>query len=385
MKASFKVLAIVLALGGTAAAFSGCSSSTTSAKTDTTANWNITTSDSVEDNALEYWRAHKEVATYSVSHSGSSNTTYSVEYNVDDAVYKTEFYLTDYDWSATSVPESYRLTDTEDDVYVSSTYYTISGTYKVGDETKTFSDSTQTVCYFRLSGENLLPVYSKQTIVNTAPATLTASGIDSVYVELNAVYETYYNRAGTEAYITITDNSDNSTRNITLSTESGNGYSIFDNSQLKAALRAFDLSDTSTFDVLTPQNESVQTCKATVGTTAALDSTDDKQIIDALANVTDGDGNAVNNYIIFDGALSDEEKAEDSTATDRLIRYTPVTLSITADLKGASPTYYYAAVENADLNAARSVLLKMETPISYGLGTLTYSLKSLQIIDIEYN
>lgn len=389
MKAVNRILALILA-AGSAAAIAGCSSSSTSNEVTTQANWNIITSDSAESNYIEYWHSHSEFATYAISFEEGTNNTYSVSYNTEKAVYTTEFYIDKgaYDWSDESLPDSVKLTAEEseklnDVVYVYETTLSISGTYTLDSngETYDFEDSTYTVCKFRLSKNGLTPVYSCQKVKNTAPANLNASSAEEMFVTLNSEYETFYNKDCTSAVLKSTDNSDGTTVDLT----SKQGYSVLDNSQIAVAARTFGQSGTSVFNVLVPQNEAVQTCTLTADSAYELCNETDASIItasesgtviSALENVTDENDNAVDNYIIFDGTPSDSESDE------IFMRFTPVTLSISAELTGSSPTYCYATVENADLNATRAVLLKMQTPLSFGLGTLNYTLSKLQVKNI---
>ena len=88
----------------------------------------------------------------------------------------------------------------------------------------------------------------------------------------------------------------------------------------------------------------------------------------------DGNGNKVEDYIFFDGTASSPD------ANARQIRFHNVGIGINADMKGSNVVYSYAAVENADANTTRAVLLKMTTPLSFGLGTVYYTLKDLSLI-----
>lgn len=376
MKTFSKGLAIVLAVAG-AAMFAGCANSTPNYKTATTANWNVRTSAAVEKNSFDFWQNNKETATYTVAFKDGDNASYKVSYTTDGAVYTTSFYMmAEYDWAADTI-EDYRTEESEKEpIYVYETSFTISGTYemKSGGAKKEFSDEIDTVCYFRTAGSNLQPVYSYQKIKDTAAAALNPGSIDSACVRFDEEYKTYYNKrcrqATVQRYVKESDDSDayvlKSTKKIGLSSD----YSNFDNSQILAAMRSFTLSGGSsrTFRVLTPQNGSLQSATASVASPAELNPTDDSQIILALDN-------APNDYIFFDGKV--ENKKDDEK--DRIYRYSAVTASINQSLKGAAPTAWFATVENNDVNSTRCVLLKRVTPLPFGLGTLTYTLKSLKV------
>lgn len=381
MKCAKKILATILLAGGVISV-AGCSGGTVYSSTSTTANWNVATSATVEKNSIEFWRSHKEVASYSVSQTDGGNRSYSLVYDTEgaDTKYTTCFYMdkNDYDWGASTLPDGVKITSTEtaapkDPVYVFETTRTLKGKYVLTStkEEVAFSDSFVTKCMYRLAGENLKPVYSKQVIKSTAPNTLTATNKESMYVTIDATYETFYNRDCNKAVVKTTDNI-----NAEKSGEKTVDLQglVFDNSQLAFALRAFSLSGTKSFNVCSPQNGNVQGAIATCQTAAELNAETDAQVIHALNNVKNSNGEKVEDYIFFDGTASSPD------TNSKQIRFHNVGIGITADMKGSNVVYSYAAVENADANTTRSVLLKMTTPLSFGLGTLYYTIKDLSLI-----
>ena len=291
MKALSKGFAVVLA-AASLLTLGGCAKSTPDNRVATTANWNARTSTIVEKNYLGYWQTHKEVAEYSISFNDTGSTNYSVSYDTEGAVYANEFYMEkSYDWTNAAIPEEYRLQEAKSEpLYVYTTSLSISGAYKLKstNEEKKFDDVLQSVCKFRLAGDNLQPVYSKQVIKNTAPNSLGTQVIEASYVQTDSVYETFYNHDCTEAYVKQTDNlaevKEKEPKKI--SVKDKNGLSIFDNSQLRAALRAFTMTGGATrrFNVLAPQNAAMQTCTATITAPVELNVNDEEQkaIITAL-------------------------------------------------------------------------------------------------------
>ena len=380
MKTFSKCLAIVLVVAGVAT-LAGCKNSTPSRKVATTANWNVRTSTSVEENSFNFWQNNAEVASYAVTFTEGSNSSYKVSYNTATAEYVTKFYMTTYDWKSENIIEGYRSEEEESDieyVYAYETSLKISGFYQIkpdGDK-KEFDDELTTISYFRPAGKNLQPVYSYQKVKNTAPASLSTGSIGSAYVEVDEEYETFYNKKCSQATVVKTAaDSEPESYKIGLSSE----YSNFDNSQLRAAIRSFTLSGGSsrTFYVVTPQNGNIQSVSASIASPVELNplGTDDQRtIINALRN-------APENYIFFDGTIADKEEGE----SDRNFRYSAVSLSINESLQGTSPSMWYSTVENTDINGTRCVLLKMNTPLAFGLGTLSYALKSLTIEDVEHS
>lgn len=385
MKTFSKCLAIVLAVAG-AATLAGCNNGSPNYKTATTANWNVRTSASVEENSFEFWQTQKEVATYKVEFTEGSNDSYKVSYNCSSATYTTEFYmLAAYDWKSDKIIEEYRSTEEGSDtepVYVYTTSFTISGEYqlKPNGDRKQFSDELITTSYFRPAGKNLQPVYSYQKVKNTAPATLSTGSIDAAYVEIDEEYETFYNKQCSQATVikTVADKDEKETKKIGLSSE----YSNFDNSQLRAAVRAFTLSGgaSRTFNVVTPQNGNLQGVTASVSSPVELDTqSEDANMKVIYQGITSALDNAPDNYIFFDGTVDGKQEGE----KDRNYRYSAVTLSINESLRGTSPTMWYSTVENNDVNGTRCVLLRMSTPLSFGLGTLNYTLKTLTLETVQ--
>lgn len=378
MKIFGKCLTTVLAAAGLFT-LAGCARGSSSAKISTSANWNVRTSTAVEKNNFDFWQRNKEVATYSLSFKEGSNSSYRIEYdNLDSVTYTTSFYMQSFNWVSETI-EEYRSEESETEpVYVYETELEISGAYqlKSNGEKLTFRDELITKCYFRPAGSNLQPVYSYQKVINTAPAALSTGNVSSSYVRVDEEFFTYYNKACTQAtvkskvYKSETDRTDFTEGEKKLGLSGNSGRSNFDNSQLRAAIRGFTMSGsgTRTFNVVTPQNGTVQSVSAGFSNPNELNATDDAQIIAAL-------NSAPVDYIFFDGRLPDGSASE----TPRNYRYNSVSLSINESLKGTSPTLWYSAVENNDVNATRCVLLKMSTPLSFGLGTLTYTLKSLDV------
>lgn len=382
MKAFKKIMAVAAVTVG-ALALAGCSSAQPSYKTVTGATWNTRTSAAVERDFAERWLGMKEVAQYKISMTKGNNGTYSVSYN-DGGTYSTEFGMTYFDWtSISSLPDGYAPEKQEDSRHLAYFYKTtlsVTGQYALdkGDDKYEFEDSVTTICYFRTAGDNLQPLYSRQDIKNVAPNTLNAPILAAAYVKIDSVYETFYNYSCTEATVVHTNNllTEDKTSTQKVSLTSDPDYSVFDNSQLRVAVRSFTLSGNHTFNVLTPQNGAMQEVIAACASPVELNAEDEEQkgMIDALDKCS-----AENpDYIFFD-------KGEGENAKN--YRYTAVDLGINVNtpMSGPSVKYWYATVENAEINTTKSVLLKMSTPLSFGLGTINYTLSSLSLQPNDLN
>lgn len=367
MKRISKIVVAFIA-AGSIVTLAGCGGKTPDNRVATNANWNVRTSANVEGDYSDLWKNNAEVATYKISFTAGGNSTYSVNY--DGGSYTTKFYMQDgYDWNSADIPEAYRSADyAKETVYVYETTLSLSGEYKLTSDGSTheFSDSVTTKTIFRLATGNLQPVYSHQDIKSTTPANLSAASIEQAYVEIDAVYETYYNHDCTEATVTTAE-AGKAEVTSSLSLSDNNGFSLFENSQLGAAVRALTKATGSAyaFDVFSPQSAAKQTVQAICAGAVELDDENEEQktIIAAL--------DAAAPYIFYDGENGDESDLE--------YRYNEVTLTLAAAMAGQSNTYWYSTVENNDANAARSVLLKMVTPLSFGLGSLVYTLETLSL------
>lgn len=370
MKRLTKIVAVALA-AGSLITLGGCGS-TRSSRITTAANWNIRTYNDVERDYADYWQKHAEVATYDVSFEQGTNPTYSLDYN-DGGTYTTRFYMqAEYDWNSADIPEAYR-TDAKDAVYVFETELSVSGTFTLTSTGKqyNFTDSVKTVVKFRMSGDNLRPVYSFHDVESTTPASYRAVSVDSMYSEVKSQFTTYYNRDCTEAtVITEPDEGEKSTQSTDISSKED--YSLFENFQLRAAARALTKTNGTsyTFNVFAPEDGGLHSVQAVCTGDYELDDENEgqKTIIDAL--------DAAYPYIFVEG----NSESEDEEA--RGYRYTSVTLSLNSSMSGQSDTYWYSTVENDDVNAARSVLLRVISPAAFSLGTMQYNLSSLTLEDL---
>jgi hypothetical protein len=73
----------------------------------------------------------------------------------------------------------------------------------------------------------------------------------------------------------------------------------------------------------------------------------------------------------------------DGTKKDRTIAYYPTTIAKSGSNPGSTQTAWYAQNTRADTeeeNRYRNVMLKLEAPISYNLGTLVYTLEKATFI-----
>ena len=122
-------------------------------------------------------------------------------------------------------------------------------------------------------------------------------------------------------------------------------YSYLDNEQLMLGLRALNPSTNSSTKLLvySPFARKTQTISASFGKKVAEEN------------------------------LSFEKEGQPYKAD---VQYYPVTIKLDESISGQEQTIWIAAADNVKNNLLRNVILRYETPITYGLGTLVYKLKS---------
>lgn len=363
MKTVFKIAAATLAAGAVIplAGCGGCAgcNAKTSNNALTSSNWYTGTSYKGIQPSFIFGDNEdytKEVVEYDVTHdnTAATNATYSVEYT--NGKFVTEFYAFRYDWNTNrEYPE-----DKTEILYRYETELTISVSFTLkstGEKTnEPLNDRVKTVAYFRAAGKNLQPVYSRQEILSHSPAAYQASSIDNIYKKVDAVYENFYNYDCTAVTSINGDDKDVHDGLDKI------GYSVFDNSSLYIAVRSMKLSSklAQTVYLYSPAQGSV-TSYVLAGTDTPIDASEEKT---ELKHITA----EMQKHDLFVPA----ENRETVPAVAINVMYAGGTLH------GTTQTVWYAAIENADNNTGRATMLKLATPLSYGLGTLNYSLKEIK-------
>ena len=357
MKSFVKITMAVLAVGmaATLAGCDGCMGCSTSANNNTLTNSNWYTGTSykgiqrsfiVGENS-EYT---KEVIEYGLNFEKGSNSSYSVDYK--DGSLTTEFYATYYDWSTSHYPE-----DSKELVYYYKNEMTLSVQYKKGDNSSEwFADSVVNESYFRAAGKELKPIYSKQVVKSTTPNNYQAGSVDGAYKKVEAVYENFYNKTCTE--VTSYKTEDGKTTEAVYGNLHKTEYTLFDNSSLYIAVRSMKLSD--------GLSQTISLFGAASGGVANYN----------IAGNKDGIPEEQLNAI---SAELQENKLFTPTEEKKTIPTVGVNINYAGgELTGTTQKVWYAAIENYDNNTARATMLKLEIPLSYNLGTLSFTLKDIK-------
>ena len=193
----------------------------------------------------------------------------------------------------------------------------------------------------------LTPIQSHKEVLSHSPSQ-NASSLESCYTAIHyAVDVTYNGASGTASIDNLSDSKPVSNHSFEI--EDTDEYNYLDNEQLLFALRGINPAQASTpsFLVYAPFTKAVQTMQASFGSK------------------------------ISGEKFTFKQNGED-TASEKTLDYYSVTLALQEKNPGFSQTVKIATHTNPKANQTRNVILEMKTPLSYNLGTLTYTLNNAQ-------
>lgn len=371
MKKFLKISAAVLAAGTalTVAGCGGCAGCSGNARsyTPTNSNWYTGTSyKGIQPSFIisaDHPEYTPEIIEYEVKHVGADgNRSYSAEYT--DGRFETEFFAQSYSWA-----DNYAYPAERTEIlycYKTSLEIKVQFTLKkTGEKTEAFTDSVTSVAYFRAAGKNLQPVYSMQKILSRSPADLKADKLEDTYQAVNVIYESFYSYDCSEVTtLTIENPSEGYDRDGQPSKKHTGldklKYSLFDNSSLYIAVRSMKLSTglSQSFSLFSP---------AAGGASEYAASGADISLGEAELNAFTAE---LEKNKLF---TPDPEKENDKLSTVAIrLNY------IGGSLTGTTQTAWFAAITDADKNIGRATMLKLNVPLSFGLGALEYNLKSIK-------
>ncbi len=234
---------------------------------------------------------------------------------------------------------------------------TIDVTYTLSESaTVTYSDSVTTNVKFKKADNALRPVYSKKTVVSHTPINAAAGKLADCYTSYDYTLETNYqedNSATSKITYRYTESDllPEGKAQGDIKQEYPVGYSYYsedytylDNEQLLMALRIVSGETSSgAFEIYNPFVTKMQ------------------KINFSFAGATGGEFT----HTVNGAALPSP-----------VISYRSVSLTLDDKNPGATQTAWIAAVSDPNDNAHRNVMLRLETPLSYNLGKLVYTLKS---------
>lgn len=272
--------------------------------------------------------------------------TYAVGFEAADG----NDYLTykDGTYTATLTAKSTALGDgsSSEPCYHLDTTFTVTVVYTVGGESKEYTDTVKSHVEFRDVRLALRPVRSTKTVVSHIPASMYApETLDKACNEYSYTYSTEYDTECTKATIKTkytAPERDEQTYEVQLS----GGGTYLDNEQILFAMRGLDMKSAVRFRSVNPVSRNVSTLSMTA---------------------TPASETYKSTFSVGDEAAKEHE----------LTAYT-FSLGYGGSNPGQPQKLTYAAVTSTSDNTYRNVMLRMETPVIYSLGTLVYTLTAAQ-------
>ena len=295
-----------------------------------------------------------EVIKYSVKHdkTTASNSTYSVDYA--EGEYTTTFYATTLNKNL--IDEAYVSSYPEGDitVYCYKTELDVpSVTFTVGEQTsEPFHNSLTTVSYFMDVNNHLKPLYSEQTVNMVSPAEYQVKSLEEAYIKIDRTVKTSYNYGSSAAKSVIT--SDGTDTTIVTEGLDKTDNTLIDVNGLDIAVRAMQLSEGFNQVISIYSTSGKMQHYTFAGSSSALGEEERKTcegILEGKQLYAGGEGKSLHTVC--------------------------VTATLNADMSGVSQKYWFAAIDNARNNKGRTTMVKMSVPLTFGLGTLNYSLKEI--------
>ena len=309
--------------------------------------------------------AGAESLVYSMEKTGGNNGSYSLSYS--GGRYETYFTAKTFDMS--KVDENFAGEYTSANGGNITAYYFKtelsfdSVTFKVGEDEKSFSgDRAVTECYFLPTKNYLRPLYAKYEVKSTTPTNLNVSNIDSAYVSVDYVRESFYSYSGDSVITKIRDNAAGTESTGRLDGLNENDNSVFDVTELQIVLRAmnnFTSSLSQTVGLYTGDNVAAFTF--TGSDSPLIDGDNDKNAaqLAAIQSVMESAG-------LFTPVQGENGASSLSTVA--------MNVSASSSMPGVSQRYWFAAVLNDRNNQGRATMVKKSEPLPYNLGSLEYVL-----------
>ncbi len=363
----------------------GCSSGSTAVKLALDSNWyRYTKTKTIQDyfnekSGSKYY--HGEELVYDVTFDGSEDVAYNATYsmNYEGGKYKTTFHGTTFDTGkyVYNADEDNTYMDTYAEAGTITAYYyrteltfdSVTFTYKLensedtGKSVSYEGDKAVTECYFLSCEDYLRPLYSRQEIVSHSPASYSPASLEDACNYINCTYTTYYTYDGYKATVVYEDNLDsnnNSTEEYGIDTDD----TFFDSCSMEISIRAMsDLSESLSQSVNLFVPKAGMLTYAYVGEDTALSSADLASVSSVMKD----------NGLFAGGTVTDD----DGKVTDKTIDTVAVSVEGSGNLAGVYQTYWFAAIDNYRNNLGRATMLAISSPLAYNLGTLKYTLSSI--------
>ena len=228
-------------------------------------------------------------------------------------------------------------------IYAYETTLTIDVTYEFNQESVSFSDRVYSLVKFEKADKALRPISSHKEVFSHSPEK-SPQTLEACYTLLDYVVDVTYHEdySGSSVFILKNGTETNEYQHsFQMDTDK---FTCLDNEQLLFALRGVNPSLTTSpkFNVYNPAMEMTQLVNGTFAAETAADFT----------------------------------FTRNGETVKRTISYFPVSIVLNGKNSGATQKVWIAKNTNIQNNTYRNVILKMEMPVYYSLGTLVYTLKS---------
>ena len=229
-------------------------------------------------------------------------------------------------------------------IYVFSSELNIKVSFELGGrKTEYFEDHVYTEARFLSAAEGLTPLSSRREVLSHVPYTDNPVALEASYNVYDYTFETVYDAALTTAETIFTDRSSGKEPERRTYDIEGDG-SFLDNEQIVFALRGLSLATNMTFRSVNSVTGRVQDVR--------------------LSEVAD----------CPEEHLDWSFEADGQTVEAKSVAATSVMIGYTGSNPGQPQTAVYAKKTDPLSNTYRNVLLELNAPVVYSLGTLHYRL-----------
>ena len=287
------------------------------------------------ENALSTSETIEETLTYNVKYEAKDASLVNYTVNYTDGTYTTTLI-------------SQQGTDGKI-VYTYTTQLNITATYTLGEATASCNDVVTSTVKFYAAEYGLQPISSVKEINASSPTAVSGSKIEDCYQSLHYTTAITYNENCSKGVATVTSYKDGA---VVATDEDSfdidqEKFSFLDNEQILFALRGIRTSTTSAkLNVYTPFAQAIQKVALSTSTETSKDESKDFTFL-------------------YNG--------EEVTKT---ITYRAFNVVLDEKNPGATQIAWIAKPSDTSSNKNHNVMLRLETPLSYGLGTLIYTLSS---------
>lgn len=292
----------------------------------------------------DYWKANSEAKGEKVNEVLEYEVTFTKSLGLDNLNYTLTYGTGKYVTTLQSVDNT--------DEYVYKTHLEMPVQYEYnGEKSEAFVDTVDTeVRFYSALKDALKPISSTKTVLSHTPVGSQTSSLADSYVVYQYSITTSYDAEGNgSSQIIYQKTEDMEAKEDTPSTFSilSDKYNYLDNEQILLALRAVQSSTSSgAVACYNPFLKKLQTVSFSF--------------------------NAAEN-----GAFS--HTLNGNALENTTISFRKGTLVLSETNPGATQTVKIATVSSSASNVNRNVMLSLETPLSYSMGTLVYTLKSVTL------